>query len=148
MPNKQTSESQNFLNPLIITIRELTNLISQETALLKTSRPKEMERLLPLKNQLMATYQKEMTELNSRGGLQTSGSGSAVRILKQESRNFLNVLSRHTRLVKALKKISENMIKAISDEVVRSQNQARHYGANGSQPASKSPTSISLNQTI
>ena len=96
----------------------------------------------------MATYHKEMTELSSRGGLQASGNGPAVRLLKQESRIFMTVLTRHTSLVKALKKISENMIKAISDEVVRNQNQASRYGANGARSANRAPTSISLNQTI
>lgn len=148
MPNKVLSVQQDFLSPLINTIRELTAVITQETTLLKTSRPKELEKILPLKNRLMATYHREMTELNSRGGLQASGNGPAVRILKQESRLFMTVLTRHTSLVKALKKISENMIKAISDEVVRNQNQASRYGANGARSANRTPTSISLNQTI
>ena len=148
MTSKQISEKQDFLSPLINTIRELSNIVSQETALLKTSRPKELEKLLPFKNQLLATYQKEMTKLSNRGGLKASGSGPAARTLKQESRNFLTVLSRHTRLVKALKKISESMIKAISDEVVKNQNQASRYGSTGARSASKMPTSITLNQTI
>jgi len=148
MPNEQISETQAFLSPLIHTIKDLTDVISQETALLKTSRPREMEKLLPLKNQLMATYHKEMTELSSRGGLKASGSGVAVRMLKQESRKFLSVLSHHTRRVKALKKISENMIKAISDEVIRNQNQASRYSASGARSSNKTPTSITLNQTI
>lgn len=148
MASETLSENQDFLSPLINTIRELSDVVSQETNLLKTQRPKELEKLLPLKNQLMATYHKEMTELSSLGGLKASGSGSAARVLKQESRNFLTVLTRHTKLVKALKKISENMIKAISDEVVRNQNQASRYGANGAQSANKTPTSITLNQTI
>lgn len=148
MASKTLSENQNFLNPLINTIRELSHIVSQETSLLKTSRPKNLEKLLPLKNQLIAAYHKEMAELNNRGGLKASGSGTAVRILKQESRNFLTVLTRHTRLVKALRKISRNMIKAISDEVVRNQNQASRYGANGALPTNKTPTSITLNQTI
>ncbi|PCI44405.1 MAG: hypothetical protein COB49_11145 [Alphaproteobacteria bacterium] len=148
MPNKPTSENHGFLGPLINTIKELSGIISEEMILLKTSRPKELEKLLPLKNQLMATYHKEMTELSSRGGLQASGSGSAVRILKKESRIFLSVLTRHTRRVKALKKISEGMIKAISDEVIRNQNQTSRYGADGARSANRLPTSITLNQTI
>ncbi len=148
MTSKALSENQDFLSPLINTVRELSNLISQETNLLKTSRPKELEKLLPLKNQLMATYHKEMAELSSRGGLKASGSGSAARILKQESRNFLTILTRHTRLVEALKKISTNMIKAISDEVVKTQNRSSRYDAKGTRSSNKAPTSITLNQTI
>ncbi|MBL4803063.1 MAG: hypothetical protein JKY45_14360 [Emcibacter sp.] len=148
MTNNPPSTTQNFLDPLINTIKDLTNVISQETDLLKTRRPKELEKLLPLKNQLMASYNKEMAELNSRGGLQASGNGSAIRILKQETRIFQSVLDRHTRLVKALKKISENMIKAISDEVIKTQNRTSHYGADGSKSRNRNPTSITLNQTI
>lgn len=148
MPNEKMTDQQEHLAPLISTIKELTNIVSQETALLETSRPKEVEKLLPLKNQLMASYHKEMAELSSRGGLQASGRGPEIRILKQETRLFQSVLSRHTRLVKALKKISENMIKAISDEVVRVQNQTNRYGADGSKSINKNPTSITLNQTI
>lgn len=146
-PNNQRDE-QNLLKPLTCTIRELTNIISEEISLLKTSRPKEVEKLIPLKNQLMASYHKEMADLNARGGLQATGNGSAVRALKQESRIFQEILTQHSRLIKALKKISEDMIMAISNEVVRSQNQASRYGANGAKSANKNPTSITLNQTI
>ncbi|MBL4612528.1 MAG: hypothetical protein JKY91_02185 [Emcibacter sp.] len=148
MSNNRLSGPQNYLGPLIDTIKDLTSVISEETTLLKTSRPGDLKKLLPLKNQLMATYHKEMSELNSRGGLQASGNGPALRILKQESRIFQTVLAQHTSLVKALKKISENMIKAISDEVIRVQNQSNRYGANGVKSINKTPTSITLNQTI
>lgn len=148
MPNKKSPPQQDFISPIINTIRDLTAVITQEITLLKTSRPKELEKILPLKSRLMATYHREMTELNSRGGLQASGNGPTVRILKQESRIFMTALTRHTSLVKALKNISENMIKAISDEVVRNQNQANRYGANGAHYTNRTPTSISLNQTI
>jgi len=139
---------QSLLTPLIQTTKDLTKIISEEIILLQTSRPREMEKLQPLKNQLMASYHKEMSELNQRGGLPACGNGAAVRILKQESRLFQTVLTRHTRLVKSLKHISENMIQAISQEVVKSQSQANRYGANGARSVNKSPTSITLNRTI
>ncbi|NOZ66673.1 MAG: hypothetical protein GXP00_09305 [Alphaproteobacteria bacterium] len=148
MPNNHLSENTKNLDPLINTIKDLTRVITEETNLLKTNRPKELERFLPLKNQLMASYQKEMADLNNRGGLLGSGNGPAIRQLKQESRVFQSVLTRHTRLVKALKTISENMIKTISDEVVKRQNQASRYGADGAKSTNKHPTSITLNQTI
>ncbi len=153
MPNKEnsfaeTSENDSLLAPLIQTTKDLTKVISDEIILLQTNRPKEMEKLLPLKNQLMAAYHKEMSELGARGGLPASGNGTAVRSLKQESRLFQTVLTRHTRLVKSLKTISEKMIQAISHEVIKTQNQAARYGANGAQSVNKSPTSITLNQTI
>ncbi len=146
--NNIISDDQNLLSPLIHVTRELTHIISEEITLLKTNRPKDVEKLLPHKNQLMASYHKEMTELSVRGGLPAMGNGSAIRDLKHVSREFQSVLTRHTRLVKTLKQISENMIQAISDEVVRSQNQASRYGADGTRSTNKSPTSISLNQTV
>lgn len=142
------SHDQNFLLPLIATIKDLSAIISEEIALLKNSRPQEMDKLLPLKNQLMATYYKEMSDLSARGGLQACGNGDAVRQLKQESRVFQSLLIQHTKMVKALKSISENMIKAISDEVVKKQHQSSRYGANGARSVTKSPTSITLNQKI
>ncbi|VAV87347.1 hypothetical protein MNBD_ALPHA02-1888 [hydrothermal vent metagenome] len=148
MPNNILTENPENLDPLINTIKDLTRVISEETILLKTNRPKELEKFLPLKNQLMASYQKEMTDLNNRGGLLGGGNGPALRQLKQESRIFQSVLTRHTRLVKALKTISENMIKTISNEVVKRQNQTSQYDAGGSKAANKNPTSITLNQTI
>jgi len=153
MPNNENSfpeaaENHSLLAPLIQTTKDLTKVISDEITLLQTNRPKEMEKLLPLKNQLMAAYHKEMSELGARGGLPASGNGTAARSLKQESRLFQTVLTQHTRLIKSLKTISENMIQAISHEVIKTQNQATRYGANGAQPVNKSPTSITLNQTI
>lgn len=148
MSNKPIENHQNFLDRLTDTIRELTGLLLQEIALLKTRRPGEVQKLLPLKNELMATYHSEMAELSNRGGLQASGNGPAIRILKQETRIFQKTLVRHKRLVGTLKKIAENMIRAISDEVVRTQNRANHYAADGSKSVRKSPTSITLNRTI
>jgi len=144
--NSQTGA--NSLLPLIETIRELTGVISEEIDLLKTRRPKELEKLLPLKNQLLAAYNKEMSDINARGGLQAIGNGEAIRALKQESRLFQSVLTQHTRLIQALKKISENMIAAIGNEVIKNQNQTNRYGADGSKSATRTPTSITLNQTI
>lgn len=141
-------DQQNLLFPLIDTIKGLTQIISEEITLLKSRRPKELEKLMPAKNQLLATYHKEIAELNNRGGLAAFGNGNAIRILKQESKIFQSVLIQHERLLKALKKISENMIKAIGDEVVKKQNQTSRYGADGSKNKNKSPTSISLNQKI
>lgn len=147
MANNMSVE-HNSLSPLIHTIRELTKVISEEIDLLKTKRPTELEKLLPLKNQLMATYHKEMSDLSARGGFQTIGNGDAVRMLKKETRLFQVVLTQHTRLIQALRKISENMIAAIGSEVVKNQSQANRYGADGSKSSNKSPTSITLNQTI
>jgi len=144
----ETSGNKSLLEPLIQATIGLTKVISDEIILLQNRRPKEMEKLLPLKNQLMTAYHKEMSELSVRGGLPASGNGTAVRILKQESRLFQSALTQHSRLVKSLKKISEDMIQAISQEVIKTQNQATRYGANGSRSVNKSPTSITLNQTI
>lgn len=143
-----SNDHQDFLPSLIKTIRDLTGILSREITLLKTRRPAEVQELLPLKNQLMATYHREMAELGSRGGLQASGDGPALRILKKEARIFQETLTHHKRLVMTLKKISENMIKAISDEVVRTENRTNRYAADGSRSARKSPTSLTLNQTI
>jgi len=148
MPNKPVSTPQEFPDRLTTTIQELTDVLSQEITLLKTSRPGEVQTLLPLKNELIATYYREMAELSSHGGLQASGDGKAIRRLKQETRIFQTVLGRHKRLVMSLKKISENMIRAISEEVVRTQNRANRYAADGSKSVRKSPTSITLNQTV
>ncbi len=148
MSDNTASGDQNLLAPLIHVTRELTNIISEEISLLKTSRPGDVEKLLPHKNQLMAAYHREITELSVRGGLPAMGNGPAIRDLKQKSRIFQSVLTRHARLVKTLKQISENMIQAISEEVVRNQNQASRYGADGARSTNKSPTSITLNQTV
>jgi len=148
MSNKPVSDHKDFLTALIETIRDLTGILSREMKLLKTSRPAEVQKLLPIKNQLMASYHREMAELASRGGLQASGNGPAIRMLKQEARIFQETLTRHKRLVMALKKISESMIKAISEEVVKSENRTNRYAADGTKSARRSPTSITLNQTV
>ena len=151
MPNNNNNNNilgHDSLSPLIQIIQDLTRLISEEIDLLKSRRPSELNRLMPLKNQLMASYNKEISELNARGGLQSVGNGEILRTLKKETRLFQAVLTQHTRLVKALKTISENMIAAIGNEVVKTQNQSSRYGANGAKSNRKTPTSISLNQTI
>lgn len=147
-PPNQVSQQQNILFPLLQTMKALTGILTEEIALLQARRPQELKEFLPEKNKLMATYQKEISDLAARGGLLASGSGETIRALKQETRIFHGVLEQHTRLTKALKNVSEKMLKAISDEVVKNQNSTNTYGANGTKFSTKSATSLSLNETI
>ncbi|PHZ83333.1 hypothetical protein [Paremcibacter congregatus] len=147
-PPQHSSQDQNLLLPLIEIMRALTRVISAEITLLQERRPQEIKSYLPEKNKLMAAYQKELADLSARGGLQASGSGDAIRTLKQETRLFHGVLEQHARMTKALKTVSERMLKAVSDEVVKSRSNASTYGANGAKYVNKSATSISLNQNI
>jgi len=150
MQQLQQNNDQN-LSSLILTVRKLTEVIGEEIKLLKERRPKEADKFLPIKNNLIIAYNQEMDALKNRGGLAAAGNGENVRKLKSETRLFKKALDRHLRLVKALKTVSENMIRAVGDEVARRKDQTSNYGANAKITRKRnqnSPTSLTLNKTI
>lgn len=139
------------LSSLILTVRKLTEVIGEETDLLKKNRPQEANKFLAIKNKLMTSYNQEMDALKNRGGLGAVGNGEHIRKLKHETRLFKKALDMHLKLVKALKTVSENMIRAVGDEVAKRRDQTSGYGANAKITRKNNfsaPTSLALNKTI
>ena len=143
--------SQGDLPSLIQVTRDLTALIKKEISLLNAHRPGDIARLAEDKNRLAATYHQQMTALQQAGGLKTAGSADHLRLLKKVTREFQEVLEDHKRKLKALKTISEKMIKAVGDEIARQANKSQAYGANAKlkdPQMAKTPTTLTLNETI
>jgi|GEM_PF-6090729 len=136
---------------LVELTKELTSVIDQETDYLDQRRPREAEKFHQIKATLAATYQKELNELGSRGGIQAIGKGEALRTLKQETRKFHVALERNSQKLMAMKTVSENIVQTIGDEINRMNAPAQNYGANAQMAGTKTPKNykpVTLNKTV
>ncbi len=148
--NSQNNSEVNLISSLISITKDLTDIILLENKYLKEKCPKEARGLCSEKNALNASYQNGINALNARGGMACAGKGSEIRELKKATKIFTKVLEKHQTLVKTLKTISENMIKAIGDEVNKQNNLSAIYNSNAQVKVNQSPVfaPLAINQKI
>ena len=145
-----TQQEAPVLNLIDIT-KQLTSILSEEMECLKSERPKEIEKFQKRKSILTASYHKELNDIKLNGGLASAGSGDIVRTLKNESRQFQITLEKHHRCIKARKNLSEDMIKDISQEVVKQNGNSGKYGRDAkiaNHSLASRTTTLAINKTI
>lgn len=148
---QQSAQQEAPVLNLIDITKQLTSILGEEMEFLKSERPKEIEKFHKRKSILTASYHKELNDIKLNGGFASAGSGEIVRILKNESRQFQITLEKHHRFIKARKKLSENMIKDISEEVVKQNGRSGKYGRDAKMANNSldcRTTTLAINKTI
>jgi hypothetical protein len=116
---------------LTLATERLTALIEAETA--------KMEARLPLsggaeaeeKNRLANTYRLELARVKQDPELIRAAPAAALDILKQRTLILHEALARHEAALNAVKVVSEGLVQAMAEEVVRQRNNATNYSAKG-----------------
>jgi phage-related minor tail protein len=144
------SENDELIDRVIAVTESLTDVIRQENTLLTEKRPRDAAQLQDRKAKLTANYSQELQTLQRQGQVVRQAAPEVIGRLRAVTDRFQETLSTHVRLVTTLKSVTENVIKAISDEVGRRNNPVQIYGKNASmrRPAGAVPTSLSFNRTI
>jgi hypothetical protein len=147
-PDPTTGSGQ--LSGLISLTRQLRHVISEENHLLETRRPRDTVPLQEEKSRLNMAYEREVMSINKNGGLGTIPDAPMLRLLKQETRLFNEVMDKHKRTLVLLRTVTESMVKAVSDEVCRQNNPVQNYGGNATlaRRAYMQPTSLAVNRVI
>ena len=128
----------------------LNDLLTQETELLRSQRPREAGQFHGEKNRLMSEYRETLNRLQINRE-QLGGDNSEVRNhIKSVTGAFRETLRDHARIVLRLKSVAEGLIKTVSEEATRQTQPVIGYGSSAAPnvPKTLRPTSLSLNRTI
>jgi hypothetical protein len=144
------SQTEGLVDRVIAVTESLTDVIQRENALLTERRPRDTAPLQAEKAKLTATYAQELQTLKRQGQSIRQTAPQAIERLRKVTDRFQETLATHVRLVTTLKTVTENVVKAISDEVSRRNNPVQTYGNRGviRRPAVAVPTSLAVNRTI
>jgi hypothetical protein len=144
------SHTDGLIDRVIAITESLTDVIQKENMLLTEHRPRDTAPLQAEKTKLTATYAQELQTLKRQGQAVRQAAPQAVERLRKVTDRFQETLATHVRLVTTLKTVTENVVKAISEEVTRRNNPVQTYGNNAAirRPAGAVPTSLALNRTI
>jgi len=129
---------------------QLSELVEQETALLRERKTGEIGALLEQKSALAAQYAREMNTLRRNRSVIEVAAPHLISRLKSATRRFQNLLEEHRRWLNAALHLTEGVVKSISEEVARKNQPVAAYGDNArvNRVGAPAPTSIALNQTI
>jgi len=128
----------------------LTELIAEETELLRQRLASEAKKLHGRKNRLMAEYREVLNNLQVNEKLLGPKDSPARRYIKELTDKFRATLRDHARIVLRLKSVAEGIIKSVGEEVVKKNRPIVSYSRNAgyNMPAHAKPTSLQLNQVI
>lgn len=144
------ADARNPVVTLTLLTRRLTDVITQENALIGSRRPAEAKTLIEEKSRLAAAYAREMDMVRRNGGVRAFATAEQLQELRTETAEFQKILDDHRRILERARALTEGMLKAVGDEVARRQQPAQGYGKNAAlSPARQNmPASIALNEII
>lgn len=144
-----TPMSSPLAMPIALSQR-LSEILETENEMLRTRRPREIAQLQEEKSQLALRFSREMETLRNNPNLVENAVESERDELREGSQRFQEALSENQRLLFATKTVTEGIIRAVANEVEKSNAKAAGYNKQaGMNPVSRNrPTNIALNQTI
>lgn len=127
----------------------LTDVIREETKMLKEKRPSEAQHLHGEKNRLIIEYKDALGQLKMQNHILGGKESKERKYLRSLTDKLRDNLRDNARIVLRLKAIAEGVVKSVGEEVAKRDRPVMGYGA---RPANASlaarPTSLSLNQII
>lgn len=116
------------VDQLIALTERLTAMLVEQTRLFEARRPQEAAALTALSADLANIYRRESARIRANPRL-LDGAPSARRArLVEATKAFEEALARHGRSVHAAMTITEGLVRAIANEVVRNRAPAAGYG--------------------
>jgi hypothetical protein len=113
--------------------QRLTALIQEETRLFKAKRPHEALDLQDEKSELANIYRSEVARARQEPNRFSGAPASVKQALRDATRAFHDALDENGHVVKALKTVTEGVVKAIADEAARQRSTGNGYGPGATQ---------------
>ena len=134
---------------LVLLTERLTALIAQETALIDAREPPLSGPIGEEKARLANLSRQEMTRIAETPGLIQGAPARTLDLLRAATTKFRAALADHERALRAVKEVSEGLVRAIAEEIARVKGGPRGYGATGAYAeASTAPAAaLALNKT-
>ena len=141
---------------IIAVLNRLSEIVTQETALLQHRRPQALSETNAEKERLAATYARELREIKANPVLIKSASDAEKEALKSAMTAFQETMDEHARRLIVVKSVTESMVQAVAEEVHKRKNPVNGYGRNaalqsavtGQYGANGSSTPLAVNQVI
>ena len=154
MPLPAPSPQSRARHLIAITAR-LSELMDQETALLKSRRAHAAKPLVEEKAKLSAVYAREIRAIARNRSLIDGLAPDLREELKAATRAFEEKTAAQKALIGRIRRVTEGVIKAIADEAAKKDAAQTGYGALGASVApaqmgyaAPKPTTLSLNEVV
>ena len=134
------------VDALIALTERLTSLISQECRAFEARRPQDALVTLDETSRLANIYRHESARVRADSTIVETAPLEKRRELMRATEAFDAVLARHGRAIEAARIVTEGIVKAVADEVVRTRTTGAGYGP-GAAPEAGSATAITLNKS-
>lgn len=114
--------------------RRLSAMVEQEIALIQNREPGRLAAHEDERTRLSTLYAREMQALKS-DPIDRKAAMPRIERLKDETASLNASLERHQRLIKRMRRVTEGVVRAISDEAQRQRSPRTTYGAQGTATA-------------
>lgn len=143
-------QAEDLCNRVLSTSAELMGVLERETELLRKGDTQELNSLIARKTSLSATMMKDMTTVNANASYISEVVPEQIELLKDQHAQFQRSLRINQEALGAVKAISENLLRTISQAAGSTQQGPQTYGQ-GAAMATNSParpTAVSVNRSL
>jgi len=131
---------------LIRMTERLTDLLERETELFETQRADQTRAFQAEKQQLANIYRKETARIAEDPARIASAPAERRAALAGATQGFNDALARNQVAGMAMRQVTEGIVRAVADEMVKTRGAAPGYGPAKSAPGD--PTAITLNRSV
>jgi flagellar biosynthesis/type III secretory pathway chaperone len=140
-----------LLEETIDITQRLTALLEREVELLKSLKPQDIRSLQQEKNQLAATYERLIRDVREKASLLAQVDGKLKERLRQTTHRFQMALAENERSIRAVKSVSERLMRVVVSAVAESKSRMPSYNRSGvasSGTAGAKSISLTLNRQL
>ena len=124
---------------LALITERLTALIADETALIETRRPLPEGEAAEEKNRLANAYRLELARLKQHPDLLKGAPPALLERLRADTVAMNDMLAKHDVALSAVRVVTEGLVQAMAEEVVRQRNSTGNYSPAGSLASNAGP---------
>ncbi len=143
-------QAEDLCTRVLQTSAELIGVLERETDLLRKGETQEINSLIARKTSLSTTMMRDMTVLNANASYISEVVPGQIELLKDQHTQFQRSLRINQDALGAVKAISENLLRTISDAAGRPQKGPETYGQMGamSSRTPSRPAAVSVNRSL
>jgi hypothetical protein len=132
---------------LLLLSERLSALIAEDTARIEARQPLLEGARAEEKNRLVNAYRLELTRIKQDPALIEAAPPALLARLREITITLRDALAAHDTALSAVKLISEGLVQAMAEEVVRQRGDRASYGAKGALTAPQGPSAAILDRS-
>ncbi len=143
-------QAEDLCNRVLQTSAELIGVLERETELLRNGDTQSINSLIARKTSLSTTMMKDMTTVNANASYISEVVPQQIELLKDQHAQFQRSLRVNQDALGAVKAISENLLRTISQAAGSTRSGPETYGRGAAMAtnATARPTAVSVNRSL